>query len=255
MAAYTNLDYTQTILSSLDSDEVNSISDTVESLQVANIIKTVYNDMQARMDLPEHKTLFELNASGDTAAPVIMYRPSDVLSIDWVQYDKILSTETDPNYQPVTFMPIGQFLVMTNSQNTDETWIDEVTLAVGSDSVTFKYRNDTAPQYYTTFDDSTIVFDSFDSAVDATLQKNKTRCYGKKDQSFQMTDTFVPFLDRDLSTLLLNEAKVLAFAELKQTQHAVAGQWARRGWVKSQKSQRAIDVQSDFDRLPNFGRK
>lgn len=255
MAAYTTLDYTQTILSSLDSDEVNSISDTVESLQVANIIKTVYNDIQARTDLPEHKTLFELTASGDTSAPNIMYRPSDIISIDWVQYDKILSTETDPNYQEITFMPIGQFLVMTNTQNTDEAWIDEVSLTISSDTVTFKYRNDTGPKYYTTFDDSTIVFDAYDSAVDTTLQKAKTRCYGKKDQAFQMTDTFVPFVDRDLSTLLLNEAKVLAFAELKQTQHAVAGQWARRGWVKSQKSKRAIDIQTDFDRLPSFGRK
>jgi hypothetical protein len=255
MAAYTNLDYVQTILSSLDSDEVNSISDTVESLQVANIVKTVYNDMQSRMELPEHKTLFELNASGDSVLPVIMYRPSDAIGIDWIQYDKMLSTETDPNYQEVQFMPIGQFLVMTNSMNTDETEVLELTLTLGSDNVNFKYRNDRAPSYYTTFNDSTIVFDSFDSGVDTTLQKTKTRCYGKKDQSFQMTDVFTPFLDRDLSTLLLNEAKVLAFAELKQTQHAIAGQWARRGWVKSQKSKRAIDIQSDFDRLPSFGRK
>jgi hypothetical protein len=42
MAKMTLLEMTQDILSDMDSDEVNSINDSVESLQVAQIIKTTY---------------------------------------------------------------------------------------------------------------------------------------------------------------------------------------------------------------------
>lgn len=254
MATYTLLDYVQTILSSMDSDEVASISATVESLQVANVVKTVYNDIVSRTDLPEYNTLFELNASTDALKPVLMTRPEDVLHIEWIQYDCILDGDTTPNYVMIPFCPLAQFLQRVNSLDTDESNVGTMSLTIASDTITFPYRNDKAPEFYTTFDDHQIVFDSYDSAVDTTLQKEKTRCFGKKDQSFQMVDTFIPFIDRDLSTLLLNESKVLAFAELKQMGHDIAKQWARRGWIKSQKSREGIKTLTDFDKLPNFGR-
>jgi sensor histidine kinase YesM len=255
MSEYTLLDYVQTILSSLDSDEVNSYDDTVESLQVANIVKTVYNDVQARVDLPEHYTLFELNASGDPDQPTLMFRPDDVMSVEWVQYDKILDGDTNPVYTDIPFKPLDEFLKYIDNLDVDEAEVGSFEYTIGSDTVLFKYRNDQAPSCYTTFDDNVFVFDAYDSDVDTTLQKDKTRCYGRKEQSWTMSNTFVPFLDRDLSTLLLNEAKVLAFAELKQMGHDVARQWANRGWTKSQISKRGIDQKrNELDRAPNFGR-
>lgn len=256
MAEYTLLDYTQTILASLGSDQVNSISDTVESLDVVNIIKTVYNDIQARVDLPEHYTLFQLNASTDNLKPVLMTRPEDVMSIEWIQYDKIIDGATDPNYSDIKFLPINEFLARMNMLTLSDTQIDSMTHTIGVDDITFLFYNDRAPTYYTTFDDRTIIFDAYDAAVDTTLQKTKTRCYGRKDQSFVQNDTFVPFLDRDLSTLLLNEAKVLAFAELKQMSNDPARMWATRGWTKSQVSKRGIDQnRNELDRVPNYGRR
>lgn len=256
MSEYILLDYVQTILSAMDSDEVSSITDTTESLQVANVVKTVYNDIQARLDLPEHYTLFELNASGDNSKPILMTRPSDVISIEWVQYNKVQSGDTDPIYREILFKPLDEFLLMTDAMNVSDTTVASFDHTIDSDSITFIYRNDKAPDFYTTFNDATLIFDSYDSAVDTTLQKDKTRCYGRKDQTFTLSNSFVPFLDRDASTLLLNEAKVLAFAELKQMQHDVARQWANRSWVASQKNKRGIDRnRSEIDRLPNYGRK
>lgn len=77
----TLLEMTQTILSSLDSDEVNSTSDTTESLQVARLIQTVYESLVDIANLPEVKTLFELSASADPDLPVVMYRPDNVLDV------------------------------------------------------------------------------------------------------------------------------------------------------------------------------
>src|SRR5260370_16957942 len=82
----TLLEMVQTILASMDSDEVNSITDTTESSQVAQIIKHVYLNILARADLPEHRQLFSLVSSTDTNLPVVMFRPEEVNRIEWIKY-------------------------------------------------------------------------------------------------------------------------------------------------------------------------
>ena len=48
----TLLEIVQDILSDMDSDEVNSINDSVESLQVAQIVKTAYYNIVDGKDYP-----------------------------------------------------------------------------------------------------------------------------------------------------------------------------------------------------------
>ena len=48
MAKLTVLEIVQNILSDLNSEEVNSISDTIEADQVAEIVKTTYLDLVPR---------------------------------------------------------------------------------------------------------------------------------------------------------------------------------------------------------------
>lgn len=92
---YTLLELTQNILSSLNSDEVNSIGDTVESRQVSELIRTVYFNIAARAKVPEHWELKQLTPSGDLALPVLMYRPNDINKIEWLKYD--CQTVSDPD--------------------------------------------------------------------------------------------------------------------------------------------------------------
>lgn len=82
----TVLGMTQEILSSLSSDEVNSIGDTAESMQVANILKTTFDNIVARGDFGEHSQLFQLNSSLSQSVPVLMSRPDDISRIDWIKY-------------------------------------------------------------------------------------------------------------------------------------------------------------------------
>lgn len=256
MSSYTLLEMVQTILSKMDSDEVSNYNDTTESTQVAHIIKSVWNDINNRADLPEHYQLFELTASGDNTKPTLMTKPSDVNSIEWIEYNKLITGETNPLFQPVKFIPLDEFFKMQDSLLVSDTTVgswDETLDA--SDSITFIFRNDKAPDYYTTWNDTTLIFDSYDSAVDTTLQKTKTRAYGKKDKTFTLANATVPFADREMNTLLLNEATIMAFAELKQMQHPVAERWASRNWTKLNKSKRGIDRnRRELDRAPNYGR-
>lgn len=251
---YTLLDMTQTIMSSMDSDEVNSINDTTESLQVATVIRTAYYDLVDRLNLPEHYSIVTLDASGDSLKPTLMTLPTHVNYLKWLQYDRASVDEPDTNMHELTFVSIEEFLRMTDQMDIDESDVGSFSQTIGSDIFTIRYSNDETPTYYTTFDDHYVLFNSYDSAVDSTLQKSKTRALARKNFTFDMEDDFIPTLDDNIFPLLLNEAKSLAWLELKQTQHPKAEQNARRGWLKSQKSKFDIEGLTDFDQLPDFGR-
>lgn len=111
---------TQDILSALSSDEVSSISDTVESLQVANIIKNKYYDMVARSDPPKQDQMFQLTASGDSTKPTLMYMPSTVTRVNWIKY-----YNSSPNNTP------------TDTDDIDWTTTSASSVAIGTGAKTF----------------------------------------------------------------------------------------------------------------------
>jgi len=252
---YTLLELTQNILSSMDSDEVTSINDTVESLQVANVIKTAYYDLITRAKLPEEYTLANLTDSGNGSTPVLMSIPADVNRIKWIQYDCQTVDDTDPVFNDMVALPLEDFLRRMHDLRPSEAEVDTFDYMIDTSTVTFFYRNDRAPAYYTSFDDGTLVFDSFDSEVDAYLLGSKSLAYVSKIVTFTLSDSYTPTLDEPQFQLLLNEAKSLAWAELKQTTHSKAEQEAKRGWSTLIKTKSAITLESDFDKFPSFGRK
>jgi hypothetical protein len=252
---YTLLELTQTILSSMDSDSVNSISDTEESMQVATVIRSAYFDMITRAKLPEHYSKFNLIPSGDISKPTLMTVPDTVSEVLWVRYDKQTALDTDMRYERLTPLAKEVFLDRMYNLNEDDTDIGTFTHTVDGNSMNFLYWNRCPPNFYTCFDDHTIIFDGYDSDVDTTLQGSKTDCYGKRIIAWTVADSFVPDLDDEQFALLLNEAKSLAWAELKQSVHQKAEINARRGWTHVSKSKSAVKLESDFDKLPHFGRK
>jgi hypothetical protein len=127
-------------------------------------------------------------------------------------------------------------------------------VTASGDTFQFLHKNNGPPTYFMTFDDQQILFDSYDSLVDTTLQKSKTLCYGSKYTEFVMQDSFVPDLDPTQFSYLINRAKVRAFAELKQQQHQEAGMEARRQKIVSQKRGNKAPQQTPFQRRINYAR-
>lgn len=258
---YSLLDLTQSVLSSLDSDEVNSINDTVESQQVVKIIKTVYDDIISRGGLAYHKTPFNLDPSLDVAKPVLMIKPSNIVSIDWLKYNCVSAGDTDPSWREITYLDPNSFLDFVQSLSPSASDVDSFTHTANGFTFTFNYKNDTAPQYYTSFNDNTVIFDAYDNDVDATLQSSKTWGYGTRSSAFIETDGFIPELQPDQFALLLNEAKSLAWMELKQTPNLKAETTAKKNWSHLAKTRKNIPSGSfyhgghPFNELPNYGRR
>lgn len=247
---------TQEILSAMSSDEVNSISDTAESLQVATIIKRKYYDILSRGDLPASNQLFSLNPSLDSTKPTLMFVPAGINKIHWVKYrdTSIPLTTASPTYKYVTILPLEQFLNMINGFNAVDTNVGSFAFTETGSTFTFYYRKDRQPNYCTVLSNLYIVFDTFNNTQDSTLEASKTLCYGQYIAPFLMTDTFIPDLKDNQFPLLVNEAKALAFYELKQQPHAKAEQEVKRQWVAVQKNKSVVNRPTYFDELANFGR-
>lgn len=254
----TLLDLTQNILSALNSDEVNSISDTTEALQVAEIIKTTYYNMLSRYEMPEHTQFYQLVASGNVTKPVLMTRPDHTARLEWIKYFD--STADVEAYKEVRILSLKEFVDMMNTINTDDDNVDSFTLNITNEatadsySFTFLYKTDNVPRFCTIVERNYIIFDSYDSSVDTTLQSSKTMAYGRIFPSWTMSDSFVPVLNDQQVPLLLNEAKSLAFLELKQQTHGKAEQEVKRLSSSLQKKKDLENPPYFRDYQPSFGR-
>ena len=255
---YTLLELTQDVLSSMDSDEVNSINDTVESQQVATIIKTVYDDIVSRGELVEFNTLFNLTASGDNAKPVLMTKPSNISRISWLRYDNALPSDTSSVWEDLKYLTPEAFIQMTQSI-TGQSNTDSMVHVSAGFAITTYFFKDRGPTYFTSFDDNTVLFDAFNLDVENTLQSSKTLGYGQKKTDFSLADNFTPNLQPHQFALLLNEAKSLAWVELKQAPHQKAEKMARSNWNQLHRrnitdGKNLFDGSHPFNQLPNFGR-
>jgi len=242
------LDMTQDILSDMNSDEVSSITDTVESMQVAQIIKSTYEDLMSRKNWEHLKKLTQLDASLTTSRPTHMKVEENIKEVVALNYNKQNINQTSPRWQPVEWMAPDDFLIHTNNRNTDNANTTEIEDVTG---VKLLIKTDKAPKYYTSFDDEYIIFDSYDNAVDSTLQSSKTQLIAYVMPTFTLSDTHVPDLPAEMFSVLLAEAKSVCFARIKQTPDGKSEQQSRKGlsWA----SQKAFQVNGGWQ-FPSYGR-
>ena len=235
MAKMTLLDMVQNILSALDSDPVDSIDETVEAVQVAELVKEAYFELLSQRDWPFLFTLGALQALGDTSNPTKMKIPDTWNKIKWIKYNKKEVQWVDPE----TFNDI-----ITNRV--------EQTGVVNSSG----YVINQDPTYWTSYDDTYIVFDGYNSIVDTTLQASKSVVYGTQQASWSHIDTFVPNIPEKFFPTLLAEAKSQAFVNLKQLSNAREERKATRGRMAMRNDAwRNENGEIKYNTLVNYGRK
>lgn len=213
MERLTLLQMTQKILESMVSDNVNSISDTDESISVSNIIRDTYYEILGRDEWDFMRKITTLDAYGDTTKPVFLKSPVAVSYLRDIKYNRRRSTDTKDYFKDMQYLDRGAFL--ENSYSLDSSTSNVVTMSYNG--VALYCRNDLGPQYYTSFDDDVLVFDSYDATVDTTLQSSKSVAIVISVPTWTAEDTFVPTLPPNMFSLLLAEAKVACHQYLKQS--------------------------------------
>ena len=239
----TLLEIVQSILNDMDSEAVNSISDTVEAEQIASVVEDTYYNIVAAREIPEHKQLLEMTPLSDRARPTQFHYPANTKEIEKLFYNIGV---TGANWSEVKFVEPLDFLNRMDDQATGVVVATDV-----AGGTPLYIRNDRMPSYYTSFDDYHIVMDAYDATEESTLQQSKTRAYGTVYPTFSQTDNFEPDLDDTMLPLLLAEAKSTCFSLFKSGSDPKVEQAARR--LKSY-------VQNDMYRTkrenkrPHYGR-
>lgn len=211
----TLLEMVQNILNEMDSDEVNSINDTVESQQVANIIKSCYNEMISNRNWPHLKKLVQLDSLSDIEKPNYLKLPKGMKEMIYLQY----------NGKDVKYKYPEDYLRYVSLRKAENDNVVEVTDFSG---VKLLVWNNAAPAFWTSFDDEHVVMDSYDSTVDDTLQASKTLVLAYIEPAWEHTDEAIPNLPEEAFAALEEEAKSTAFITVKQMANQKAEQKAAR---------------------------
>jgi hypothetical protein len=231
----TLLDMTQNILSALDSDPVSSIDETVEAVQVAEIIKESYFELISQRDWPFLFQLGQLQGLGDVLKPTTMRLGSEWNKLKWIKYNK----------KDVTYAQPDVFADIVSNRVEQAGVINSAGFVINQD-----------PVYWTSYDDTTIVFDGYNSAEDTTLQASKTTIYGTVQATWQQVDSFIPAIPEKFFPTLLAEAKSQAFVNLKQQANAREERKATRGRMAMRnEAWRNENGEVKYNRKVNYGRK
>lgn len=223
---YTLLEIVQEILSDMDSDEVNSIDDTVESQQVASIVRSAYMAIMSNRNWAHSRKLVNLVNSTTPAQPTHMYLESPIKEMVYVNYNCVKPDQPSRRiYHTMKWLEPDAFLRRQNALNSDLSNVDVIQDPTG---IELLIRNDKNPEYFTSFDDNALVFDSYLASVDGTIQSSKVQACAYVMPTWTHLDDAVPDLPDEAFTLLIEEAKSRAMLRLKQVADQKSEQEARR---------------------------
>lgn len=244
------LEMTQNILSAMDSDEVNSINDTIESQQVAEVIKETYMELFSNQDIQEWRRLLTVSDAGILLSPNYLELQDEVVYLDWFKYKDVRNSN---EFKEVEFLQPRDFfdLVFSRSSTLDNA-IPTIDIESG---VTYYILNDTAPTYYTLLQQKYLVTDSVDKLYEDTLHEYNTAAYGQVAPVWTASDAFIPDLDSKKFPLLLSEAKSTCFINFKQISSTKEEQRSRRQRVRGVNDRRRSLVGNKYYGSKNFARR
>lgn len=211
--AKTVLQMVQTILNDMDSEPVNQLSDTLEAEQVASVLAEAYNEIITTREIPEHRQLLKLTPASDDDYPTEFIYEDNVTRITKVWYDvqkNVVPLTSAREYREVKWCEPEHFIMITDAIGSAGT--DFVTITEKLSGTHMRIRKNAFPTYYTSFDDKTIIMDSYNAAYDDSLQASKIRAMGVVQPIFNQYDPdYVIDLDPAYTQYLLKEATARCF--------------------------------------------
>lgn len=245
----TLLEMVQDIANDLNTEEVNSISDTVEAAQIAQVIRTTYYEFITNKQLPAFKKLTKLVNLSDVTKPNYLRIPENVRKVEFVNFNKkLLSTDKDM-FEELEYVYPDEFIRRVNGRDSTD---DNIVRVEDFDGVPLLIMNDKAPDFYTSFDDEYVVFDSYVEDIGSTLLESYSQAQVLYTPSWTVDDDFVPDLPVEAFPGLLAEAKSTAFLVIKQMANEKAEQQSKR--QRSAINQRGWKV-GGHARYPDYGRR
>ena len=226
----------QTILTDMSGDEVNSIQDTEEALQVASIVRNTYLAMMSNTNWPHTRRALTVSSLSSSDYPNYLTVNDNLKELISIYYNVRRDEDTRDIYKQMKWLEPDEFLYKTNLRDSSHTNVDTI---IDPSGIKLFILNDKAPEYYTSFDDVNIVFDSYDSERDTSLQVSKVQALGYIIPDFILEDDFIPDLPVDAFSMLIERAtstcqfKIRQLQDVKAEQEGIRqGRWlSRKAWT------------------------
>lgn len=248
MSKYTLLEIVQDVHNDLNFDLVNSIGDTTESVRVALIAKSTFFEFINRRDWPHLRKLGKLQSAVNPLEPTQLLLPENLSKIICIHYNKRKSTDNRDKYESVYYQDPAIFLLDSNGIASNQ---PNSVLCTTDEGAEYFIRKDRMPTHWTSFDDKTIVFDSYDTNAESSIQGLNTQVSYFRNPTWTHDDLFVPDLPEKAFPGYLAEVKSVASQKIKEVNDSKAEQQATR-------QQRRLSNQSwethDGFKTPNYGR-
>lgn len=246
------IEMVQKVLEALGSDEVNSLSDTVEATQVGRLLEDSFYDLLNQKEWPFLMQLIQLDSLADSDQPTTLRIPDDVVRIDNIRYDMTDRVTIPLEHlviRDVDWLEPERFLREVQNRNTDRSDVREVMTPNG---IRIPIIDDDRPKWWTSFDDEFVIFDGYDDDLESTVTNNRTQCMAKVIPTFTQSDTFTPNVPAHFFQTWLADAKSTAFIYWRQEVSPKDEQKLRRGLSVLR---RDASRTNDDDGRVKFGRR
>lgn len=245
----TVLEIVQIVLNDLNGDAVNSISDTEESEEVAKHLQSVYRNMVSHTEWPHTRRAVTLVPFSDDNYPTHMRVAENYKRLCFINYNVSKVGVDRKVYQEVKYLEPDHFLRKLNSRDSTSLHVNTI---IDPSGIELFITDNSAPNYFTSFDDVVLVFDSFDKMVDSTLQESKVQAQAYIIPEFRLEDSFIPDCPAEAFSYLVEETISRCQFKMRQIQDI-------KSEAESQKQSRWLS-QSNFVvrggiKFPNFGKR
>ncbi len=244
MATKTVLEYVQGALDIMEGDEVDDISDTVESMQVAKQLAETYYELLNRQEWEFLKGPLTLTAAADVAFPTKFLVPSRLRHLHNLWYNKTGAQSTTE----LCYVEPVEFLRRCSVDGENRSLI---TLP---SQLQWYVETDKHPTFYTTFDDQSIYCNSYDVSIESTLQASKVSAYGLANPDLTLDNDFVPTLPEHMVPLLTAALNAACSLNLKQVASPTDDRRERRQLAQARRTNSKIASRDDYY-ANKFGRR
>lgn len=250
----TNLELVQNILSSMDSDNVNSISDTEEASQVETILKETYENIISRRRWAFLSKTRQLQNVIDLTRPNKYKIPEAVVRVEEFRYrtNKEGTNPQEYSWKTLHYLSPADFIDHVQSRNITQLAAEGTAITVENDDLVHMYIvTNKEPKYWTSFDDVFIYVDNYVAADGDTVMDFRSSVNVTEQQPFTRGDTEIQFLPPEMFALFLAEAKSTCWLNFKGAANQKAEQVASRQYIKMREEEPTVQPERTW---VNYGK-
>lgn len=216
MARMTLLQIVQNVLLSMEADNVNSLSGTVESAAIAETAREVYYEMMSQGDWPHLVKTTQLISVSDNEKPNYLEIPENYQDIRALFYNNI----------ELEYMEPMDFIKSSIERNQ----LDEnIVQVISFNGVQLNVFNNETPRYFTIFEDKYVITEAWDQEQESTLQGINSIVTASVLPEWETREDYVPEMTDQMFPTYLALVKRAAFlyfrreASAKDERQALAG--------------------------------